>query len=186
MELEAGIRLECKASIPHPCFWCWVTLSKCFTQLPKNLHKNNIHLCLQHSLVTLNFLWISNTCLSEMRYKSSRQCNPITQGILPVLSLAVERLNLKAPIRVSVIAYILEFGLVISFKEPNKWLKTTVGILKPYICSYFEHRSIHLRLNVSIVTILPWLVLWSLVYISYLITHTFLLLILPYPVSFSL
>lgn len=184
MELEAGIWLECKTSFLHPCFWCWVTLSKCFKQLPKNLHKNNIHLCLQHSLVTLNFPWISNTCLSEMRYKSSRQCNPITQGIMPVLSIAAERLNLKVPIHVSVIAYILEFGLVIRFKEPNKLLKTTLGFLKMY--SYIEHRSIHPSLNVFILTILPWLVLWCPVYTSYLITHTFLLLRLPYTVSFSL
>lgn len=32
------------------------TFSKCIKQLPKNLHRNNIRLCLQHSLVTLNFL----------------------------------------------------------------------------------------------------------------------------------
>lgn len=141
MELEAGIWLECKASILHPCFWCWVTLSKCFTQLPKNLHRNNIHLCSQHSLVTLNFLWISNTCPSEMRYKSSRQCNPITQGILPVFGIAAEWLSLKALIRVSLIAYILEFELVISFKEPNKLLKTAFGFLKSYVHLYFEHIS---------------------------------------------
>lgn len=142
MELEAGIWLECKASFLHPCFWCWVALSKCFTQLPKNLHRNNIHLCLQHSLVTLHFLWISSTCPSEMRYKSSRQCNPITQGIVPVFNTATERLNLKAPIHVFIIAYVLEFVFVISFKEPNELLETTLEFLKFYMPLYFEHRSI--------------------------------------------
>lgn len=76
-----------------------------------------------------------------MRYKSSRQCYPITQGILPVLNTAAEWLNLKAPIHVSLIAYILEFGLVIGFKEPKNVLKTTPGFLQSFMCSYFEHRS---------------------------------------------
>lgn len=137
-----------------------VTLSKCFTQLPKNLHRNNIHLCLQHSLVTLNFLWISNMCLSEKRYKISRQCNPIIQGILPVLNIATKGLNLKALTCVSLIAHILEFGLVISFKEPNELLKTTFGYFQFYMHLYFEQNLTHLSPNVSIVTILPWLVLW--------------------------
>ena len=62
-----------------------------------------------------------------MRYKSSRQCNPITQGIVPVLSTATEWLNLKVSVHLFSTAYTLEFSLVISFKEPDELLEITLG-----------------------------------------------------------
>lgn len=55
VELEAGMQLAGIAFILHHGADAGAR-SKCFTQLPRNMERNNIHLCLQHSLVTLNFL----------------------------------------------------------------------------------------------------------------------------------